>query len=586
MSQSINDFTLQISTINGSGSQSANALLVKALFRMGLAVSGQNLFPSNIAGLPTWFNIRVNKKGFCARKTPFDLVVSLNESTLAQDIKAVKPNGFYFYNSEFKISPEALRNDVQCVAIPFRDLCGDISESPKLKKLLYNLIYVGVLSEILKIEGVLPLIAESFKQKTIAANEQAYLKGVEFAKTLTCPFRVESQPDQNKQNILIDGNMAAGLGSIMGGCTVVAWYPITPSSSVIESFEELAKVYRKGSYAVLQAEDELASISMVIGAGWAGARAMTATSGPGLSLMAEAAGLSYYAEIPAVIWDVQRVGPSTGLPTRTMQGDVLSAANLSHGDTEHLVLIPANPEECFEFAQNAFDLAERFQTLVIVLSDLDLGMNQHVTKRFDYPDKKFDRGKVLSIEDLNAIKKFSRYEGDSQGIAPRTLPGTQHPLAAYFTRGTGHNKDAAYSEKAEDYVQNMDRLKLKIRSATNVLPQPVIEVQSHAIGLIAYGSTDFAIAEISELLVSHNINTDYLRIRSLPFSDSVEDFGLNHQKIYVLEQNRDGQMLTLLRSRFPQIAHKLISVLQYDGLPAEPAHFVAQILKNEMMANE
>ena len=588
----INDFVLHVGTVNGSGSQSANNILVKTLFRMGLPVGGKNLFPSNIAGLPTWFTIRVHPKGFTSRRAPFDMVVAANEATFVEDVKSVKTQGILFYNSEFRLDPRTLRQDIQFLPIPFRSLSEKLSDSVRLRKMLQNVIYVGVLSEILEIdqdtlEGV---VRDQFGDKTavIDSNLRAVEAGRQFVRgqALSVPYKVSAIAGGNEGQILIDGNSASALGCVFGGCTFVAWYPITPSSSLVETFEAYAKKFRRTqagqhTYAVVQAEDELASICMVTGAGWAGARAMTATSGPGLSLMSEAAGLCYYAEVPAVIWDVQRVGPSTGLPTRTMQGDLRSAAHLSHGDTQHVILLPANPTECFEFGQTAFDLAERLQTLVIVLSDLDLGMNFHRSPQFLYSDRPMDRGKVLSAQDLEQAQSFARYKDiDDDGIGARTIPGTEHPLAGYFTRGTGHDDKALYSENAEVYQANMDRLKKKFLTARNMVPAPVIDIVKGAkIGLIAFGSTDFAVEEIRSLLKEKDVSTSYLRLRALPTSQNLVDFVRQHDRVYVLEQNRDAQLLGILRADFPELTNQLYSVVQYNGEPAEPAHFVREILK-------
>lgn len=592
----VNDFVVHVGTVNGSGSQSANNILVKSLFRMGLPVGGKNLFPSNIAGLPTWFTIRVHPQGFTSRRAPFDIVVAANEGTFSEDIRSVKSGGILFYNSEFRLDPKTLRTDIETVAIPFRSLSEKLSESVRLKKMLQNVLYVGVLAELLGIDQTVleSVIQDQFGDKAavIASNLQAIHVGREFAEQslsqLTFPYKVAALPGGNEGHILIDGNSSAALGCLFGGCTFVAWYPITPSSSLVETFEGYAKKLRqtadgKNTFAVVQAEDELASICMVAGAGWAGARAMTATSGPGLSLMSEAAGLCYYAEIPAVIWDVQRVGPSTGLPTRTMQGDLSSAYTLSHGDTKHVVLLPANPTECFEFGQIAFDLAERLQTLVIVLSDLDLGMNFHRAKEFAYPDKPFDRGKVLNAAALESAQSFARYKDtDGDGIGPRTLPGTEHPLAGYFTRGTGHDEKALYSENAEVYRANMDRLVRKFETAKKLVPPPVVEISASAkVGLLAFGSTDFAISEIRTLLQDAGVSTSYLRPRALPLGQYVEDFARHCDRVYVLEQNRDAQLLSILRAEFPALSNKILSVVQYNGEPAEPAMFVREILKSE-----
>ncbi|MGZ3721359.1 MAG: 2-oxoacid:acceptor oxidoreductase family protein [Bdellovibrionales bacterium] len=439
----VNDFVLTVATANGSGSQSSNNILLRSLFRLGIPVGGKNLFPSNIQGLPTWFTIRANEEGFTARKKLADIVVAINPVTALADLKSARPGGFVFLSTEAKIAPELYPKEVNVIPVPFKDIVAPVHESIKMRKLLLNMVYVGILAELLEIPGdvIEEVMRHQFggKSSVFEPNQKALAAGRAYAaenfKDLVFPFRVRSLGALNENKILIDGNTASAMGLVFGGCTVVAWYPITPSSSVVESFMELANKYRvdkdgKKNFAVVQAEDELASIAMVLGAGWAGARAMTATSGPGLSLMAEAAGLAYYAEIPAVIWDVQRVGPSTGLPTRTMQGDLLAAYYLSHGDKKHVVLLPGTPGECFAFGQTAFELAEGLQTLVIVLSDLDIGMNQHVAHKFEYPTEPMDRGKVLNAEQLTKLGEFKRYKDvDGDGVPYRTLTGTEHPLA-------------------------------------------------------------------------------------------------------------------------------------------------------------
>lgn len=579
---SINDFVITVATANGSGSQSSNNVLVRALFRMGVPVGGKNLFPSNIQGLPTWFTIRANDEGFTARKPLADIVVAMNAATAAEDFKLVRPGGFVIFNSDIKgVSPRA---DVTTLNVPFKEIVTPLSDSVKLRKLLVNMAYVGVLAKLLEIplDVLDATIEHAFGDKTavIATNKAAIAAGFAYAAAnfSEFPWKAEMRPGRNDDKILIDGNTASAMGLLFGGCTVVTWYPITPSSSVVEQFQELAETYRvrdgKRDFAVLQAEDELAAIAMVLGAGWAGARAMTATSGPGLSLMAEAAGLAYYAEIPAVIWDVQRVGPSTGLPTRTMQGDVLSAYTLSHGDTKHVLLIPGSPAECFEFGQVAFDLAERLQTLVIVLSDLDIGMNLHATPRFAYPERPFDRGKVLSAEQLDGA--FARYRDmDGDGIPYRTLTGTAHPNAAYFTRGTGHDESGLYSEKPEVYRANLERLSRKFATARALVPKPVIDARADVkTGIVYYGSSADAVAEARARL---GFATNTCRLRALPFTPEFEAFLAAHDRVYVVEQNRDAQMLTLIRGELPELSARCVSVLHYDGLPLDADSIIKEI---------
>lgn len=589
----INEFSLSVATVNGSGSQSANTILAKTLFRMGIPVGAKNLFPSNIAGLPTWFTIRANPHGYIGRKSLHDIVVAKNADTAEKDLQTVRSGGFYFYDQEFKFHPQDIRADVECVGIPYREIVQSASDSVKMRRMLTNMVYVGFLAELLKIpQALLKSVVESqFNEKAnvVDVNFKAIELGEKFAHEkllqLNFPFTAQEVADGVSGKMLIDGNSAAALGAVVGGCTFFSWYPITPSSSVAESFQEYCELFRKAEsgerrYALVQAEDELSAINMVVGAGWAGSRAMTATSGPGLSLMAEAAGLSYFAEIPAVIWDVQRAGPSTGLPTRTMQGDLLFAYQLSHGDTQHIVLLPSHPEECYEFAQIALELSEKVQTLVIVLTDLDLGMNLWVSHEFELPNRPYDRGKVLSADDLNKVDEFARYRDiDGDGVGYRTLPGTPHVKAAYFTRGTGHTEKSTYSEDGPTYKRLLDRLQTKILNARKWLPQPEVlksTNKAHA-GLIAYGSTNFVISEVRATLDAQGISTDYLRIRALPLHESIYDFLASHDHVYIVEQNRDAQMRQLLTQKFPGEAYKFRSILSYDGLPVAPDNVVAEI---------
>lgn len=591
-----NDFVITVATPNGSGSQSSNNILVRTLFRMGIPVGGKNLFPSNIQGLPTWFTIRANDLGFTGRKKLADIVVAMNPATAMEDLALVRPEGFVFLNSDTKLPEAAWRKDVTTVVVPFKEIVAKISDSVKLRKLLVNMAYVGVLAELLKIpQDVLDeTIEHQFGDKTsvIEPNRQAILAGRAYAgenlANLSFPFRAELRDGYNDAKILIDGNTAAAMGLLFSGCSFISWYPITPSSSLVENFAEMAETHRKDedgkkNYAIVQAEDELASISMVLGAGWSGARAMTATSGPGLSLMAEAAGLAYYAEIPAVIWDVQRVGPSTGLPTRTMQGDLLKAFYLSHGDAKHVVLLPGSPNECFEFAQTAFDLAESLQTLVIVLSELDTGMNLHCVPRFQYPTQGFLRGKVLSADDLEKIGKFQRYKDvDGDGIPYRTLPGTEHKSAAYFTRGTGHDESGLYSEKPEVYKANVDRLARKFQTAATMVPEPTIDARASAkVGIITYGSGHEAVCEAKLMLQDERMEMNYLRLRALPFTGHVEEFLDSNDRIYIVEQNRDAQLMSILRAEYPQYWEKCRSVLHYDGLPLDAESVFDKIYEME-----
>jgi 2-oxoglutarate ferredoxin oxidoreductase subunit alpha len=568
---------------------------MRSIFQMGVPVSGKNLFPSNIAGLPTWFTIRANKHGYIARKAEIDFMVAMNPQTAREDAMTVQPGGALL--AEENLGLKSVRSDISYYGVPFAKLAGQVTSDVRLRKLLANMIYVGVMAELLGIDvvEVERAIRKQFKTKVKAAdtNVQAVKVGIDYARSnlvKTDPFRVERM-NKTQGKIIIEGNAAAGLGAMFGGCTVVTWYPITPSSSLVEQMIDYMKQYRidpetkKATFAIVQAEDELAALGMVIGAGWAGARAMTSTSGPGISLMAEFVGLAYFAEVPAVIWDIQRIGPSTGLPTRTSQGDILSAFLLSHGDTKHILLIPATVEECFRFAQEAFNLSERFQTVVFCMSDLDLGMNNWMADPFEYPDDiPIDRGKVLSAEDLNRLGKFSRYlDLDGDGIPYRTVPGTNHPAAAYFARGSGHNEHAEYTERPEDYVKLMDRLARKFDRARRFVPAPVLENGgSSRVGIIAYGSTHHAIGESRDQLRSeYGIETNYLRLRALPFSPEIEAFISENDRVYVVEQNRDGQMRSLLALDYPEMTAKLRSIRHYNGIPIDARFVTNAILSQE-----
>lgn len=595
----INNFVITVATVNGSGSQSANNILLKTLFRMGIPVGGKNVFPSNIAGLPTWFWIRADEKGFIARREHADIFIAMNPTTLKDDLKTVKNGGFFIYNSDLGIKPEITpeREGVHLIPISFKPLVDKSTDSIKIKKLVINMVYVGVVAQLLgmDIPTLNETIADQFegKESVIEVNRKASENGFAYAQeNIKLPFNFKAdKSDRNKNKIMMDGNAAGALGWLFGGCTFTAWYPITPSSSIVENYIRFANKYRKdenghNKFAVIQAEDELSSICMVLGAGWSGARSVTATSGPGLSLMAESAGFSYFTEIPAVIWDVQRVGPSTGMPTRTAQGDLLSAVFLSHGDTKHPCLIPGTIKECFDFGQSAFDIAERLQQLVIVLSDLDLGMNLWMEDRWDYPEKPFDRGKVLSTSDLDKVAQFERYADlDGDGIPYRTLPGTPHDKAAYFTRGSGHNRRATYTEKSDEYQYIVDRLAKKWQTAKTFVPTPVFcdsknlktqelakdvpvkSVCKNKFGIIAYGSSDMSVKEAMYLFDKQNIDFDYCRIRAVPFQDSVLEFIKSHERVFVVDQNRDGQMFELLKMELPDTAVHLSSVKHYDGTP-------------------
>jgi 2-oxoglutarate ferredoxin oxidoreductase subunit alpha len=577
-----NDFSIKVATVNGSGSQSANSVLLKSIFGMGVPVSGKNLFPSNIAGLPTWFLIRASKDGYVARKRDPEVLVALNPDTARQDTLDLPVGGAAIYEENLNL--KQYRDDVVFYPVPFDKITAAICPEAKLRKLVKNMVYVGAAAQLLSIDiGVVESgLRKQFakKQKVFDLNFGAVKAGFDYAAehfTKEDPYVIEHM-NQTAGKIIIDGNAAAGMGAVFAGVTVVAWYPITPSTSVVEATTDLLKKFRvtpegKATFAVVQAEDELAAIGMVLGAGWAGARSMTATSGPGISLMAEFTGLGYYAEIPGVIFDVQRTGPSTGMPTRTQQSDLLSVAFLSHGDTKHVILLPGSVKECFELGYAAFDLAERLQTPVFVLTDLDLGMNNWMSEPFDYPEKPLDRGKVLTAEDLERLGSFARYRDvDGDGIGWRTLPGTRHTKASYFTRGSGHNDAAIYTEKPDEYEEGMERLTRKFEGARTLVPAPVVvKDRTSKIGFIAYGTTDFAMREsMDQIKKEYGLDVDYLRIRAYPFAQAIHDFVARHEVIYVVEQNRDAQMASLLKLDLPaDEVVKLHSILHYNGLPID-----------------
>jgi len=580
--QIVNDFSIQVATVNGSGSQSANAVLLRSIFHMGVPATGKSLFPSNIAGLPTWFTIRVSKHGWTARKNDTDILISMNPERAQEDVLSLAPGAVVIFDEPLKL--DELRSDLIFYSVPCDRLAAATGAEPKLRKLVRNMVYVGVAAQLLSIDMELleSTVRKMFSRKVKAAelNLSAVRAGYEYAKaTLTKqdPYLVEPM-NANEDKILIDGNSSAALGALFAGVTVVAWYPITPSTSTVEDLIDYMKQYRvekdgKATFAIVQAEDELAAIGMVMGAGWAGARAMTATSGPGISLMAEIAGLGYYVEIPGVILDVQRTGPSTGLPTRTSQADLSFVAGLSHGDTKHVMLLPASVKECFELSIEAFDLAEQLQTPVFVLTDLDLGMNYWMSEPFEYPEKPINRGKVLNAQQLEELGGFARYKDvDGDGIGYRTLPGTDHPAAAYFTRGSGHNEKALYSERPEDYANNMLRLARKFETAKTLMPKPILEgTGKQKVGIIAFGTSHWAVVESRDQLERESgLATDYLRIRAFPFTQEVAEFVAAHERIYVVEQNRDAQMLNLLKTNLdPADAVKLHPVLHFNGLPID-----------------
>ena len=590
----VNDFSIQVATVNGSGSQSANSVLLKSIFAMGIPISGKNLFPSNIAGLPTWYTIRASKHGYVARKKEIDIVVAMNAETAKDDILSLPAGGVAIYEDAANL--KQYRDDVVCYPVPFDKITAAVCPEAKLRKLVKNMVYVGVVAQLLNMDLAIveTALRRQFakKQKAADLNWAAVQAGYDYAKaslTKQDPFRVERM-HANEGKIIIEGNAAAALGCMFAGVTVVTWYPITPSSSVVENLIDLLKKYRvepsgKATFAVVQAEDELAAVGMVLGAAWTGARSMTATSGPGISLMSEFAGLGYFAEIPAVIFDIQRVGPSTGMPTRTAQGDILTVAYLSHGDTRHVMLLPGSVKECFDMSVEAFDLAEQLQTPIFVLSDLDLGMNNWMTEPFNYPEKPMQRGKVLSAEDLTRLGGFARYKDvDGDAVGYRTLPGTDHPQAAFFTRGSGHNERALYTERPDEYQQVMERLARKFDTARTMVPAPVTVANGTSkIGLIAYGTTDFAVVESREQLrAEYKLETDYLRIRAYPFTREIHEFVAAHDRIYVIEQNRDAQMLSLLKLDLPpEDAVKLRSVRHYNGLPIDARSVTDELVMKE-----
>ncbi len=592
----VNDFSIQVATVNGSGSQTANTVLMRAIFQMGVPVSGKNMFPSNIAGLPTWFTIRASKKGYIGRRKEVDLLVAMNPETAREDVLKLDSGAAVVYDEPLKLNE--LRSDLHFYPVPFDKLVAPVCPEARLRKLVRNMIYDGVVAQLLSIEMEevhKALIKQFGKKKAKAAdlNWNAARAGFDYAGAnfaKTDPFRVERM-NATAGKIIIDGNAACALGAMFAGVTVVTWYPITPSSSLVESLIGYMKQFRtdpetgKATYAIVQAEDELASIGMALGAGWAGARSMTATAGPGISLMSEFIGLGYYAELPAVIYNVERVGPSTGLPTRTQQGDLLTTATLSHGDTKHPMFFPCSPEECFSMSIEAFDFAERFQTPVFIMTDLDLGMNNWMADAFPYPEKPLDRGKVLSAEDVGRLGGFARYRDvDGDGVGYRTLPGTRHPLAAYFTRGSGHNDKAQYTEREDDYMNNMDRLAHKFEVMRERVPAPAVEMREGAqIGLVSVGTSDYAVREsCDQLQAEYGKAASWLRLKAYPFTDSLKDFIRLHERVYVVDQNRDAQLLALMRLELePELIAKLRSVRYYGGLPLDARTVTDQIVEQE-----
>ena len=596
MTPKINDFSIHVATVNGSGSQTANSVLLRAIFQMGIPVSGKNLFPSNIAGLPTWFTIRASKDGYVARRRDNEILVVMNPETAAEDIAAMPPGSMIILNEQIQVPP--VPEDRIVYRVPMPKLMEGITTDVKLRRLVVNMIYVGVLAEKLGIaedEIERALNAQlGRKPKALALNHAAVRAGWEYSnKNLPKrdPYQLERM-NATTGKILIEGNTAAAIGALFGGVTVLTWYPITPSSSLVESLIDYLHQYRSDpktgetSYAVVQAEDEIAAIGMVLGAGWAGARSMTSTSGPGISLMAEFAGYGYYTEIPGVIWDIQRVGPSTGLPTRTAQADISFVHSLSHGDTRHPVLLPSSVRDCYDFGILAFDLAERLQTPVFVLSDLDLGMNMWMSDPFPYPEKTWDRGKVLSDVELANLPKFERYRDvDGDGIPFRTLPGAKNPKGAYFTRGSGHDEAARYSEKPEVYERVMQRLSRKLETARTLMPPPLITEDPGAkVGVIAFGTTHWAMIEARDQMRAAGVPTGYLLLKGLPFTDDLKRFVQKYERVYVVEQNRDGQVADLVRLEVGELSPRVHSVRHMDGLPIDAVAVTEPILARERAA--
>jgi 2-oxoglutarate ferredoxin oxidoreductase subunit alpha len=592
----VNDFVVRFANVNGTGSASANFLFTKAIFRMGIPVTPKNIFPSNIQGLPTWYEVRVSEKGYLGRREGVDLMVAVNPQSMLADVKNVRPGGYFLYDSSKKLHAEYIREDINYIGIPLMQMCNDAYSDARQRQLFKNIIYVGALAALMDIEfNVLEgLLADQFKgkEKLIPMNVKALQMGVDYVHAnfkYPLDIRLERR-DLIGDSIMIDGNSACGLGAVYAGATVVAWYPITPSTSVVEAFTNYAselrvdKITGKNNFAIVQAEDELAAIGMVIGANWNGARSFTATSGPGLSLMNEFLGLAYFAEVPAVLVDVQRSGPSTGMPTRTQQSDVLEAAYASHGDTKQVLIFPSTPKECFDMMADSFDFAEQLQTPVIVMTDLDLGMNDHVSQPFVWDDKRvYNRGKVLNAEDLEKIEKFGRYlDVDGDGITYRTYPGTHPTKGSFFTRGTSRDEYATYTEDGDAYHRNMDRLIKKWNTAKNIVSPPQVyqEKNNSKNGILFFGTSQYSAEEAMDMLKEENTVVDAIRVRAFPFNKIIEDFINSHDKIFVIEQNRDAQMRSLLMIELNANPEKLVSVLNYDGMPITADNIVNQMKKS------
>ncbi len=592
----VNDFVIRFANVNGTGSASANYLFAKAIFRMGIPVTPKNIFPSNIQGLPTWYDVRVSEKGYLGRREGVDLMVCVNPQSMPDDVLSVKSGGYFIYDCTKALNPALIRPDVTYIGLPLMEMCLREFTDPRQRQLFKNIIYVGALSALLDIEfSVLEqLLAEQFvgKEKLVAMNIKALNLGIAYIHSnyaYPLDIRLERR-DLVGDKILIDGNSACGLGAVYGGATVVAWYPITPSTSVVEAFETYAKKLRvdketgKRNYAIVQAEDELAAIGMVIGANWNGARSFTATSGPGLSLMNEFLGLAYFAEIPTLLIDVQRTGPSTGMPTRTQQSDILLAAYASHGDTKQVLVFPSTPKECFEMTAEALDLAESLQTPIIMMTDLDLGMNDHMSEPFQWDDaRKYNRGKVLNASQLEELPRFGRYlDVDGDGITYRTIPGTHPTKGSFFTRGTSRDEYAAYTEDGRVYARNMDRLLKKWNTAKDMVPAPYLYQKENKspYGLIFFGTSTYSAEEAMETMAATGINFDAMRLRAFPFNQTVEDFIHTHEKVFIIEQNRDGQMRSLLINELNVNPQKMIPVLNYDGMPITAHAIMTLINKN------
>jgi len=591
--ESVNDFVVRFANVNGSGSASANELFARSVMRMGVPVAPRNIFPSNIQGLPTWYEVRVSEIGYLGRRGGVDLMVAMNPQTWDKDVASIEPGGYLFYDSTRPVPPSKLRDDINVVGVPLTEICNREYSDPRQRQLFKNIMYVGALSALLDMDvaEIEKLIGEQFKGKgkLIEANKRALRIGRDHVlKELKCPLGLRlKRAGEVGDRIFIDGNSAAALGCVYGGATVAAWYPITPSTSLAEAFMRFCRRYRsdpvtgKTRSAIIQAEDELASIGMVIGAAWNGARAFTTTSGPGISLMQEFIGLAYFAEVPAVIFDIQRGGPSTGMPTRTQQSDILTCAYASHGDTKHIMLLPSDPQECFDFAALSFDLADRLQTPIFVMLDLDIGMNEGLSAPFAWDDsRRMDRGKIMDFDDLEAGREFGRYlDVDDDGVTYRTYPGTHPTRGAFFTRGSSKDAFARYTEEGAAYVENMQRLQKKFRTARNLLPAPVLSRthKSARFGVIYYGSTAPAMEEALDALEDHGAALDLMRLRAFPFHDEVAAFIARYEKVFVVEQNRDGQMRTLLMNECNVDPNRLIPILHYDGTPITARFIIREI---------